>query len=126
MDRAAIVTLGRRFRFEASHVLPHHTGKCRDLHGHGYELEVLCRGPIDPATGMLVDFADLKSLVQDRVLDHLDHKHLNDVLENPTAEELAVWIYDALAATDLPLDEVRLYETPTCFAVYRGTRDGGS
>ena len=90
------MTLGRRFRFDASHFLPHHEGKCRELHGHGYELEVRCRGPVDPHSGMLIDFADLKKQVRERVLDHLDHKHLNDVIPNPTAEELAVWIYDAL------------------------------
>ena len=120
VPRRPIVTLGRRFRFDASHLLPHHQGKCRHLHGHGYELEVLCKGPIDAASGMLLDFADLKKRVREQVLDHLDHKHLNDVLPNPTAEELAVWIYEALRSDDLPLDEIRLYETPTCFVSYRG------
>ena len=117
------ITLARRFRFDAAHRLPNHPGKCRHLHGHGYELEVLLRGPIDPDTGMLIDFADLKAAVQERVLDHVDHADLNEILPNPTAEEIAVWIWDQLAATTLPLEEIRLYETPTCFVVYRGHPD---
>jgi 6-pyruvoyltetrahydropterin/6-carboxytetrahydropterin synthase len=114
------VTLARRFRFDAAHRLPHHPGRCRHLHGHGYEMEVLCRGPIHPATGMLVDFADLEAEVEERVLRLVDHTDLNRLLENPTAENLVVWIWERLAEGDLPVVEIRLHETPTCSVVYRG------
>ena len=70
---------------------------------------------------MVLDFADLKKKVREHVLAHMDHTHLNELMENPTAEWLAVWIYDALRP-HLPLTEVRLYETPTCFVMYRGQR----
>ena len=70
---------------------------------------------------MVLDFAALKSVVQSEVLQHLDHKDLNDVLPNPTAEEIVVWIWERLTQHGgLPLHALRLYETPTCFVTYRG------
>lgn len=120
MPPAAIVTLARRFRFDAAHRLPRHPGRCRHLHGHGYEMEVLCRGPVDPDTGMLVDFADLGHEVEQRVLRLVDHTDLNNLLENPTAENLVVWIWERLAEGPLPVMEIRLHETPTCSVIYRG------
>lgn len=109
----------RRFEFQASHRLPRHPGKCRNLHGHTYFLEVWCEGPVDPDSGMVLDFGDVKRVVNDRVLDLLDHSHLNDRLENPTAENIAEWIWQQLAASTLGVTEVRLYETPSCFVVRR-------
>jgi 6-pyruvoyltetrahydropterin/6-carboxytetrahydropterin synthase len=114
------VIVARSFHFEAAHHLPRHPGKCRHLHGHTYRLEVHCHGPVDPESGMVVDFADLKAVVRERVLDRLDHVLLNDVLENPTAEHVATWIWDQLSGADLPLAEIRLYETPDCYVVHRG------
>lgn len=125
MSPPPVVRLLRRFRFDAAHRLPRHPGRCRHLHGHGYELEVVCEGPVEPTTGMLVDFADLEREVRERVLAHVDHTDLNGLLENPTAENLVVWIWDRLAEGDLPLVELRLNETPTCAVVYRGRRAHG-
>ena len=87
--------------------------------GHTYRLQVWCEGPIDPESGMVLDFQDIKDVVKTRVLDVVDHTLLNDRIENPTAERIAAWIWDQLADTDLPLKEIRLYETPTCFVVHR-------
>jgi len=69
---------------------------------------------------MVVDFADLEREVDERVLRALDHTDLNDRFENPTAENVAVWIWDRLVEAGLPILEVRLHETPTCLVVYRG------
>ncbi len=110
----------RRFRFEAAHVLPKHPGRCRELHGHGYELVVTVRRPVDRQSGMVMDFAELKAIVQERVLKPLDHSYLNDTMANPTAEEIARWIWGALAPALEGLEEVELFETPDCAAVYRG------
>lgn len=108
----------REFQFDAAHHLPRHPGRCRNLHGHTYRLQVWCEGPIDPDSGMVVDFALIKQVVQTRVLDQLDHTNLNDTIENPTAEEIARWIGTRLEGQGLPVREIRLYETPTCFVVY--------
>ena len=112
--------VARSFEFQSAHHLPRHPGKCRNLHGHTYRLEVLCEGPVDPESGMVVDFADVKAAVKTRVLDVLDHTLLNDIIDYPTAENIAAWIWDHLADSDLPLAEIRLWETPTCYVIHRG------
>ena len=65
----------KEFRFEASHVLPHHPGKCSNLHGHSWKLTVYVKGPIDRETGMVVDYGDIKAAIQP-IIDDLDHAHL--------------------------------------------------
>jgi 6-pyruvoyltetrahydropterin/6-carboxytetrahydropterin synthase len=110
----------RRFRFEAAHELPHHPGKCRHLHGHSYELIVVIEGPVQTESGMVVDFADLKRTVRQEVVDPLDHEYLNRVIDNPTAERVAIWIWDRLTTVLPGLIEVELRETEACSVVYRG------
>ena len=111
----------RRFRFEAAHRLPRHPGKCRELHGHSYELVVVVERPVDPESGMAIDFSDMKAVVRKEVVDPLDHRMLNDVMENPTAEEIAVWAWNRLSGSLAGLVEVELHETRDCSVVYRGS-----
>lgn len=110
----------RRFTFEAAHRLPHHPGKCRNLHGHSYRLTVTVDRPIDPATGMAVDFADIKEVVGRQVTGVLDHRSINDFIENPTAEVMSVWIWKRLVEELGGLTEIELFETRSCSVVYRG------
>ena len=105
------VELERTFRFEAAHLLPHHPGKCRELHGHGYCLVVTVDLPVDPTSGMAIDFSDLKQVVRQRVVSRLDHKYVNDVIDNPTAERMAQWIWEQLAGALEGLEEIELHET---------------
>lgn len=100
------------FTFEAAHRLPWHPGRCRNLHGHSYRLEVTVEGPIG-ASGMVMDFDDVKALVRREVVDVYDHTLLNDLLENPTAELVAAESWKRLEAAGLPLARLRLWETPT-------------
>ncbi len=113
--------LNKTFRFEAAHLLPHHPGKCRFLHGHSYGLRVALGVNIDPATGMGCDFDDLAAVVQERVLEKADHRYLNDFIDNPTAEHICLWIWDQLVDR-VPgrLVEIELHETEDCSCVYRG------
>jgi 6-pyruvoyltetrahydropterin/6-carboxytetrahydropterin synthase len=103
----------RTFAFEAAHELPWHEGRCRRLHGHSYRLEVTVEGPVGP-NGMVVDFADVKAVVQREVVDRYDHHYLNDVVDNPTAELLAHDIWKVLEAGGLALARLRLWETADC------------
>lgn len=118
MERLALLT--KSFHFEAAHSLPGHRGKCARLHGHSYMLEVTLRGPIKQAQGasddgMVMDFEDLSRLVQQAVLERLDHQDLNAVTGiRTTAENLAHWIWDALLQAGLPdelLYRLCLWET---------------
>ena len=110
--------LTKEFTFDAAHKLDWYQGKCKDLHGHMYRLHVTVTGEVDK-NGIIIDFADLKKIVNEKALDFLDHKNLNDVMDNPTAENIAIWIWDKLK-DDLSLHEVKLWETPTSFVTYRG------
>ena len=104
-------------------------GKCSNpnMHGHNYELVVSVTGAIDPATGFVMDMKVLKDLIRSEVEDAFDHKNLNvEVPEfaelNPTAENIAVVIWDKLRPhikSELEL-EVVLYETPRNFVTYSG------
>ena len=112
----------KHFRFEAAHVLPHHPGKCARMHGHSYRLEVAIRGPIQTqgsASGMVEDFDTLKAIVRANVIDVLDHRTLNDIIENPTAELIAIWIWQQLEPHLKSLDELVLWETANSAAVLR-------
>jgi 6-pyruvoyltetrahydropterin/6-carboxytetrahydropterin synthase len=116
------VQIRKHFRFEAAHVLPYHQGKCSRPHGHSYRLEVAVRGPLQssgPASGMIADFDDIRTVVHREILDILDHISLNDVIENPTAERIVTWIWERLHAALPGLDELVLWETATSCAVLR-------
>lgn len=102
-------------------------GKCNNpnYHGHNYDLEVKVIGQCDPETGYVIDTKILSDLIKKYVLDRYDHKNLNlDTQEfqdvNPTAENIAISIYNLLKpklASDLEL-KIKLYETPRNFVEY--------
>ena len=110
----------REFRFEAAHSLPDAPPghKCRRLHGHSYRLVVFVEGRIDPATGWVVDFADIKKVVNP-LIEQLDHQHLNEIegLAKPTAEVITRWTWDRLKPHLPGLCRLELYETAKCGCV---------
>ncbi len=118
-----IVELSKSFHFEGAHHLPAvpKDHKCRGLHGHSYEVVVTVRGAVDPQSGWLMDFADIKAAMQP-LSKLLDHKNLNLVegLPNPTAEMLAVWLWQRLAPTLPGLHEIEIRETTHSRCRYRG------
>lgn len=117
------IELVKDFRFEAAHYLPNvpEGHKCRRMHGHSFRGEVAVRGHVDTNTGWLIDFADLKRCV-DPIVARLDHYLLNEVegLENPTAERVAVWIWEQLAPKLPQLHRVTIEETCTSRCHYFG------
>ena len=115
--------LFKAFTLEAAHRLPHVPDghKCARLHGHSFRIEVHVEGEVDPHTGWVMDFADIKRAFQP-LYDQLDHHYLNDIegLENPTSEVLARWIWDRLKP-QLPLpSEILVHETCSSGCRYRG------
>jgi 6-pyruvoyltetrahydropterin/6-carboxytetrahydropterin synthase len=112
------------FTFAAAHRLPRYDGPCFRMHGHNYQMFVAVEGEVDPHSGMVADFGRVKEIVQEHVLARADHRTLNDVLENPTAENIARWAYETLAPHLPGLVEVRLYEIPGCCVTYRGSLGG--
>ncbi|MEK7085666.1 MAG: 6-carboxytetrahydropterin synthase QueD [Patescibacteria group bacterium] len=106
------------FHFAASHFLTKYHGKCENLHGHNYKLIITIEGEIKD-DGMVLDFKKLKDAVNGKVIDKLDHTHLNDTMDNPSAENLAIWIWDKLK-NELPLKKLRIYETEDYYCDYYG------
>jgi 6-pyruvoyltetrahydropterin/6-carboxytetrahydropterin synthase len=115
--------ISKTFRIEAAHRLPNVPDghKCARLHGHSFAIEVHVAGPLDPTLGWVMDFADLKAAFAP-VFDAIDHRYLNDVpgLENPTSENLARWVWDALKPRLPLLDHVVIHETCTSMCRYDG------
>ena len=115
--------LQRDYRFEAAHFLPavppgH---KCARMHGHSYMVTVTIEGEIDPATGWLIDFAEIDERVGP-VIRAIDHRVLNEIdgLANPTSELLAMWLWKRIVDAVPGLVELTVAETPTSRCTVRG------
>ena len=100
--------LCREFYFDAAHYIPDYKGKCEQLHGHTYKLEVVIKGDVQD-DGMVVDFVKMKEIVETSVIEKLDHHALNEIFDNPTAEHILEWISTQLK-DKLPLSSLRLWE----------------
>lgn len=112
------------FTIEAAHRLPNVPAghKCARLHGHSFRIEIRVAGPVDPTTGWVIDFADIKAAFAP-LYERLDHHYLNEIegLDNPTSERLAIWIWERLRPALPLLSEVVVHETCTSGCRYRGT-----
>jgi len=123
------VEIVKDFRFEAAHWLPNFPDghKCRRLHGHSFLIEVHVTGPVDPHTGIVMDFGDVKTLVSPLV-DRLDHYCLNELgqawadplMTNPTSENLARWFWRELVGVLPGLSLIVVHETCTSRCRYLG------
>jgi 6-pyruvoyltetrahydropterin/6-carboxytetrahydropterin synthase len=113
--------------FAAGHALRNYHGKCENVHGHNYRCQVTVEAPDVDSNGLLVDFVELKKVVHG-VLDRMDHQWLNefppfDAL-NPSAENMAKYIYDEVSQglktrPEVRVGAIRLWETDTASATYR-------
>lgn len=138
----ALIVISKDFTFEASHILPKHPGKCSRLHGHSWGLTVSVIGPVDIETGFVCDYAELKRVVNESVIEKLDHTHLGqDFVDSrhshvmgqcpfgasfyPSSENLVVAIAQILEPLipelkpNVRLFEITLKETCTSAARYR-------
>jgi 6-pyruvoyltetrahydropterin/6-carboxytetrahydropterin synthase len=113
--------------FAAGHALRNYRGKCENVHGHNYRIEVTVQGEQLDSIGLLVDFVELKRLMKDTI-DYLDHRFINDLEPfdkvNPSAENIAKYFHDRISrglSPEVPirLAQVKVWETDTSSAVYR-------
>ena len=129
----------RQIDFCYGHRLLDYEGKCRYLHGHNGRAEIAIEAATLDGRGMVLDFSDIKQVVSHWIDENLDHRmllHRQDpavpALEqlgeplflldvNPTAENIARLIHEHAVAAGVPVVETRLWETPNCFATYRGS-----
>ena len=115
----------KKFKFDSAHNLVKYRGKCEKLHGHTYTLFVILEGEPDEE-GLIIDFSELKKIVKKEVLDILDHSYINNVIEQPTAENIAVWVWkkleEKLKGTNRRLYEIQIWETDENGVIYRGEK----
>lgn len=113
--------------FEAAHRLVDYPGKCNRLHGHSWTVELSVVGNKLNKIGMVADFKTLKTLLME-VLDDMDHQYLNELSQfkeiNPTAENLAQYIYNTLKQKEIfdgtvKLNYVKVWESPKSAVIYR-------
>lgn len=100
--------LCKDFKFDAAHNLINYHGKCEKLHGHTYKLRVILEGQPD-SEGMIMDFVELSGLVKEKIISRLDHSYLNDLISQPSAENIALWVWAELEKF-LTRDNCKLYE----------------
>lgn len=108
-------TMTKIFKFEMAHQLTDsYSQECQEIHGHSYSVEVTLEGPIDPVTGMIMDFKKLKEIVKP-IIDSYDHKFFTKESygANPTAENMANDIFWKIRKKTLLIIKIRLWETDT-------------
>ncbi|MDG6359880.1 6-carboxytetrahydropterin synthase QueD [Glaesserella parasuis] len=135
--------IAKEFSFDMAHMLDGHDGKCKNLHGHTYTLQVEITGELHTngaKSGMVMDYSDLKVAVKQHILDKMDHAFIYDstsekeckvatllqsldsktfgIPARTTAEQMAKYIFDTLTAEGLPVSLIRLWETPTSYCEY--------
>ncbi len=113
----------KEFSFEAAHRLPNvpEGHKCARLHGHSFLVRIVVAGDVGEDSGWVMDFADI-SAAFNPVWKQLDHYYLNDIegLENPTSENIAVWIWQRLQPELPQLKAIEIRETCTSGCRYEG------
>jgi len=118
------VSVTKIFTFDSAHRLDDYVGKCANLHGHTYKLEVTIKGRTD-TRGIVVDFGDIKRIVNEQIIAKYDHRFLNELMDfNTTAENMVVHFFELIDThlqqidnpTPVRLVRCRLWETPSCYA----------
>ena len=115
----------RQFTFSAAHHLTDYYGQCEQPHGHTYKIAVTVEGHLQK-NGLVLDFVALKKVVEKKVLSKVDHRDLNDFFKNPSAENIAIWIWKQLknigkdTRTKIKLVEIKLWEGDNIYVTYAG------
>lgn len=135
--------IAKEFSFDMAHMLDGHDGKCQNLHGHTYKLQVEVVGDLHESgakRGMVMDYSDLKAIVKTHILEPMDHAFIYDlhneresqvaqllidlkskvygIPSRTTAEEMAKYMFEKLEQVGLSVSLIRLWETPTSYCEY--------
>ncbi len=112
------MVITKEFTFDSSHKLDWELGKCKNLQGHTYKLHVSIKEEVNE-NRIVFNFSDFKNIVNENIIKLLDYKHFNDIISNPTAENIVKYIWRFLKEK-LLLYEIKLWETPISFVNFRG------
>ncbi|MCH2022547.1 MAG: 6-carboxytetrahydropterin synthase QueD [Saprospiraceae bacterium] len=113
----------KKFTFDSAHFLPNVPDghKCKAIHGHTYQLTIFIEGKLIKDLEWVHDFAQIKRIM-DPIIGIVDHKLLNEIkgLENPTCENIAIWLWNKIKVEIPMLSKIELNETPTSGVIYEG------
>ncbi|NND08593.1 MAG: 6-carboxytetrahydropterin synthase QueD [Saprospiraceae bacterium] len=113
----------KKFTFDSAHFLPMVPDghKCKETHGHTYQMTAVFEGKLDEELEWVIDFAEIKGVINP-IIDRIDHKLLNDIegLQNPTCEVIAIWLWNQIKPEIHMLCQIQLNETPTSGVIYEG------
>jgi 6-pyruvoyltetrahydropterin/6-carboxytetrahydropterin synthase len=113
----------KQFSFDSAHFLPNvpEGHKCGNMHGHTYSLTVFIEGMPEQKSGWIIDYGDLKKIIKP-IIEELDHHLLNEIpgLENPTSENLSIWLWNKIKPLLPNLKKIELKETPSSGVTYEG------
>ena len=118
--------VAKKVSFDAAHFLPGYPGKCSQMHGHHWVVELAVEGEVDLDSGMVIDFTELNRFLKEKVEDRFDHTLVNDTIENPTAENIATrvklsWdIWREENCLEVKLAWVKVWETEDSYAMVEG------
>lgn len=118
------MVVSRKVSFGAAHFLPNYEGKCRNMHGHTWVVELGVKGLVSK-DGMVIDFTRLSSFLEDNVVEVFDHRLVNDIIPNPTAENIALYIKECcgwIGIAGCRLAFIKVWETEDSMAMLEGDR----
>ena len=117
-------SITKKLVFDSAHYITDHEGKCKNLHGGRYDIEIKVKGRIDPMTGFVIDYSLIKNITKNLIINKFDHKTLNltcpELAWRSSTEFLSVYIWEELIEFLPNLKKIKIYETETSFCEYEG------
>ena len=118
-------SITKKLVFDSAHFITDHDGKCKNLHGGRYDIEITIKDRIDPTTGFVIDYSLIKNITKDLIINKFDHKTLNltcpELSWRSSTEFLSIFIWEELIEYLPNLKKIKIYETETSYCEYEGT-----
>jgi 6-pyruvoyl tetrahydropterin synthase/QueD family protein len=117
-------SITKKLVFDSAHYITDHDGKCKNLHGGRYDIEITIQDRIDPMTGFVIDYSLIKNITKNLVINKFDHKTLNltcpELSWRSSTEFLSIVIWEILIEYLPNLKKIKIYETETSYCEYKG------
>ena len=118
-------SITKKLVFDSAHFITDHDGKCKNLHGGRYDIEITIKDRIDPTTGFVIDYSLIKNITKNLIIKKFDHKTLNltcpELSWRSSTEFLSIFIWEELIEYLPNLKKIKIYETETSYCEYEGT-----
>tara|TARA_B100000900_G_scaffold386421_1_gene376882 strand:+ start:2705 stop:3850 length:1146 start_codon:yes stop_codon:yes gene_type:complete len=124
-SKSVISSVTKKLVFDSAHFITDHNGKCKNLHGGRYNIEISIKDRIDPLTGFVIDYSLIKNITKNLVINKFDHKTLNltctELAWRSSTEFLAIVIWEILVEYLPSISKIKIFETETSFCEFKGS-----